>query len=83
MATCPSCGHEYGARARFCESCGARLEAQEKREVRKVVTVLFCDLTGSTALGEELDSESLRRVMERYFAATFPAEKTRARLAGI
>jgi len=83
MATCPSCGHEYGARARFCESCGARLEAQEKREVRKVVTVLFCDVTGSTALGEELDSESLRRVMERYFAATFPAEKTRARLAGI
>jgi class 3 adenylate cyclase len=68
MATCPSCGHEYGAGARFCESCGARLEVEKAREVRKVVTVLFCDVTGSTALGEELDSESLRRVMERYFA---------------
>src|SRR5919198_2207538 len=68
MATCPSCGHEYGAGARFCESCGARLDVEEPREVRKVVTVLFCDVTGSTALGEQLDSESLRRVMERYFA---------------
>ena len=32
------------------------------------MTILFCDVTGSTALGERLDSESLRRVMERYFA---------------
>ncbi len=36
--------------------------------MRKIVTILFCDVTGSTALGERLDSESLRRVMERYFA---------------
>src|ERR671935_144525 len=28
MATCPSCGHEYGPGARFCESCGARLEVE-------------------------------------------------------
>ena len=32
-----------------------------------MVTVLFCDVTGSTALGERLDPESLRRVMARYF----------------
>jgi class 3 adenylate cyclase/tetratricopeptide (TPR) repeat protein len=31
------------------------------------VTVLFCDVTGSTALGERLDPESLRGVMARYF----------------
>ena len=31
------------------------------------MTVLFCDVTGSTALGEQLDPESLRRVMVRYF----------------
>ena len=37
------------------------------REVRKTVTVLFADVTGSTALGEQLDPESLRRVMARYF----------------
>jgi class 3 adenylate cyclase len=35
---------------------------------RKTVTVLFCDVTGSTALGEELDPESLREVIHRYFA---------------
>jgi class 3 adenylate cyclase/tetratricopeptide (TPR) repeat protein len=35
--------------------------------VRKTVTVLFADVTGSTALGERLDPESLRRVMSRYF----------------
>ena len=34
---------------------------------RKTVTILFCDVTGSTALGEELDPESLREVMQRYF----------------
>ncbi len=38
-------------------------------EVRKTVTVLFADVTGSTALGEQLDPESLRRVMARYFEA--------------
>src|ERR671936_2143794 len=34
---------------------------------RKIVTVLFCDLTGSTALGESLDPEALRVVLGRYF----------------
>ena len=35
--------------------------------VRKTVTVLFADVTGSTALGESLDPEALRHVMSRYF----------------
>jgi class 3 adenylate cyclase/tetratricopeptide (TPR) repeat protein len=68
MSTCPSCGAENPDGFRFCGSCGAALEeAAPTREIRKTVTVLFCDVTGSTALGERLDSESLRRVMERYF----------------
>jgi class 3 adenylate cyclase len=33
------------------------------------VSVLFCDVTGSTALGERLDPESFRQVMVRYFEA--------------
>jgi class 3 adenylate cyclase/tetratricopeptide (TPR) repeat protein len=37
------------------------------REQRKVVTVLFCDLVGSTALGESTDPEALRARMQRYF----------------
>jgi class 3 adenylate cyclase len=39
------------------------------RQQRKTVTVLFCDVTGSTALGERLDPESFRQVMRRYFDA--------------
>ena len=37
------------------------------RQQRKTVTVLFCDVSGSTALGERLDPESFRQVMRRYF----------------
>jgi class 3 adenylate cyclase/tetratricopeptide (TPR) repeat protein len=68
--TCPSCGQENPEGARFCNACGAPLEAAAPaREQRKTVTVVFCDVTGSTALGERLDPESLRRVMARYFDA--------------
>src|SRR5919201_776366 len=38
-------------------------------EARKVVTVFFTDVAGSTALGEQLDPELLRSVMWRYFEA--------------
>ncbi len=37
------------------------------REVRKTVSVVFSDVVSSTRLGEQLDLESLRRVMTRYF----------------
>src|SRR5918912_2530287 len=69
MAACPSCGHENADDAKFCSECGAKLEiaAAPARDVRKTVTVLFCDVTGSTELGERLDPEALRTVMTRYF----------------
>jgi class 3 adenylate cyclase len=68
MVVCSKCGAENREEARFCDSCGAPLaEAAPAREVRKVVTVLFSDVTGSTALGERIDPESLRHVMSRYF----------------
>src|ERR1043165_6246351 len=63
--TCTRCGTENPANARFCAQCGAALEAE--REVRKTVTVVFCDITGSTALGESADPESLRALLARYF----------------
>src|SRR3954452_20385814 len=65
---CPSCGFENPPVARFCMSCGAELgRAEPAREQRKVVTVLFCDMVGSTALGESLDPEALRALLARYF----------------
>jgi class 3 adenylate cyclase/tetratricopeptide (TPR) repeat protein len=66
---CANCGHENRGRARFCEECGFPLAAgaAQAREQRKTVTVLFCDLTGSTALGETLDPERLRALLARYF----------------
>jgi class 3 adenylate cyclase/tetratricopeptide (TPR) repeat protein len=68
VAACPSCGHENADDARFCSACGTALATSEPaREQRKVVTVLFCDLVGSTALGESTDPEALRARMRRYF----------------
>ena len=68
MRVCPSCGAENPDEARFCMACASPLaEPARSREVRKSVTVVFCDVTGSTALGELLDPETLRRVMARYF----------------
>jgi class 3 adenylate cyclase/tetratricopeptide (TPR) repeat protein len=71
MPVCASCGSVNREGAGFCDTCGARLAdvSAARSERRKTVTILFCDVTGSTPLGERLDAESLRRVMERYFAA--------------
>jgi class 3 adenylate cyclase len=38
-------------------------------EERKLVTVLFADVVGSTQLGDRLDAEALKDVMSRFFAA--------------
>src|SRR5579862_6630153 len=68
MVICARCGGESPAGFRFCGACGAPLdEAAPVRQARKVVTALFCDVSGSTALGEELDPEVLRGVLNRYF----------------
>ena len=69
MTTCPSCGQDNPDGFRLCGMCGTALAPAPAREQRKTVTIVFCDVTGSTALGERLDPESLRRVMARYFAA--------------
>ena len=49
---CGSCGRENDGGARFCAACGAQLDAgPAEAETRKVVTVVFTDVAGSTALG--------------------------------
>jgi class 3 adenylate cyclase/tetratricopeptide (TPR) repeat protein len=69
--TCPTCGEPVAADARFCSSCGAALGGTTPAAgtERKLVTVLFADVTGSTTLGEQLDPERLRSVMDTYFMA--------------
>ena len=69
MAVCPQCGGANPERARFCLECGTPMstEPSGRGESRRTVTVIFSDVTGSTALGERHDAESLRRVMARYF----------------
>src|SRR5437870_3822236 len=63
---CPSCDTENRPGARFCGSCGAPLGLAAGAR-RKVVSVLFCDVVGSTALGESTDPEALRALLARYF----------------
>jgi class 3 adenylate cyclase len=62
---CRSCGAELPASASCCDGCGASITATEG--VRKVVSVVFADLAGSTAQQEELDPESARRVIARFY----------------
>ena len=68
MTVCTVCGQRNPAGARFCNACASPLDAADAvGEQRKTVTVFFSDVSGSTALGERLDPESLRRVLARYF----------------
>src|SRR5262245_27650003 len=65
---CPACGSENQPTSKFCDACGAALAVEQTpaAEARKIVTIVFADLIGSTALHERLDAESARRVMDRY-----------------
>jgi class 3 adenylate cyclase len=70
VVACPSCGVQARLGTQFCASCGHRLDlAAPKQEERRFVTILFADLTGSTALGEQLDPERLRVLLGDYFNA--------------
>jgi class 3 adenylate cyclase/tetratricopeptide (TPR) repeat protein len=70
VTICTQCAQVNPEGFQFCGACGTALVAAAgpAREVRKTVTALFCDVVGSTPLGERLDPEELRSVMRRYFA---------------
>jgi class 3 adenylate cyclase/tetratricopeptide (TPR) repeat protein len=70
MVTCPACGQENPDGFRLCGMCGASLlpAAAPAREERKVVTILFTDLVGSTARAEGLDPEDVRAALSSYYA---------------
>ena len=68
---CPSCSAEQADGARFCSACGTEVDpapAATRSGIRKIVSILFCDLVGSTALGSTLDAETMRTLMMRYYA---------------
>src|SRR5881398_603653 len=65
---CGRCGQENPEGFAFCGSCGAALDGDEAgQQQRKTVTVVFCDLAGSTALGDSTDPEVLEVRLRRYF----------------
>src|SRR5215471_7950075 len=81
-SACPACGFENEPAAKFCGGCGKpvreaatspppspssppRADTAERRQL----TVMFCDLVGSTALSAQLDPEDLRDVIAAYNAA--------------
>ena len=81
---CRGCGFANAERVKFCAECGQRLGDASPAEVRRTVSVLFADVSGSTALGEQLDPESLRALMGSYFGTmkmgTLPSRVRAARV---
>jgi class 3 adenylate cyclase len=68
MAGCSRCGAEISPDARFCAECGAPVAADPTEE-RKLATVLFADLVGSTALAGSKDPERTRALLDRFYDA--------------
>ena len=68
--TCSSCGAQLPDGARFCPACGAPVEVTRAAgEERKLATVLFADLVGSTALADAEDPERVRVLLDRFYDA--------------
>jgi class 3 adenylate cyclase/tetratricopeptide (TPR) repeat protein len=91
MPACGTCGADNPAGARFCNACGGRVEGavsaeRERSGERRVVTMLFCDVRGSTSMAEDLDPEEWTDVMnaayERLITPVYRYEGTVARLMG-
>jgi class 3 adenylate cyclase/tetratricopeptide (TPR) repeat protein len=68
MAECLRCGAFVADSSRFCSECGAPVVAslRSRQELRKTVTILFCDVVDSTVMGEQSDPETVRHAMSRY-----------------
>src|SRR2546427_7845974 len=66
-AMCPQCSAAIPAGGRFCPACGAAV-GERALEERKLVPVLFADITGSPTLGERFDPERWRVLLQRFFS---------------
>ena len=69
MDACAACGAALSEAARFCPTCGAPVTAGPDQSERKLATVVFADLVGSTELGGSLDPERTRAMLERFYDA--------------
>jgi class 3 adenylate cyclase len=67
--TCAACGSAVPEGARFCPTCAAPVAAGPDQSERKLATVVFADLVGSTQLGGSLDPERTRAMLERFYDA--------------
>ena len=67
MIVCPGCGFEAPDDFTFCPKCATKISARLSiAEERKVVTTLFCDLVGFTAMSEAADPEDVDRLLGEY-----------------
>ncbi len=66
---CLNCGAENPESARFCSNCATPLPREDMREERKLATVIFADLVGSTSMADEQDPERTRQVLNRFYDA--------------
>jgi class 3 adenylate cyclase/tetratricopeptide (TPR) repeat protein len=69
MAVCANCGATLPAAARFCPSCAEPVASRRAAEERKLATILFADLVGSTALAHDEDPERTRALLDRFYDA--------------
>ncbi|MGH2679761.1 MAG: ATP-binding protein, partial [Actinomycetota bacterium] len=64
---CPRCGSETPDGARFCPKCGAQLAIEPGQQERKLVSILFVDIVGSTARADGADPEDVSDRNKLYF----------------
>jgi class 3 adenylate cyclase len=69
VATCFGCGAAISGAARFCPSCGQPVGTPRPTIERKLATVLFADLAGSTASADSEDPERTRARLDRFYDA--------------
>jgi len=63
---CRACNEPLASTARFCSACGASIRVEPATSQRRQLTVLFCDMVGSTELSERLDPEDLGDLLNSY-----------------
>ncbi len=64
--SCRECGAPIDTRANYCSTCGRAIRLESTNSERRQLTVLFCDMVGSTQLSERLDPEDLGDLLNSY-----------------